>query len=212
MESWDLDHDLLPLSPEQFDLIASRFELRGRMCRVFRYAAVDRLSVCDIAQIESEHDDGPVSYATVRALIEEARVVMWQMADREPSLLREILDAYQNRPPSEGRTPGDIELRSPVLSVDDLKREPWRAREGVDALGRPTRHDGREVRHVEKWVTPEAVKREPAPWIFCSCGNLMKIGDRTPLKGAREIKPHPACGREPNRYHPLFVAREGDGE
>jgi hypothetical protein len=210
MDGEDRGHDLIPMSAEQMDEIAARFELRGRTARVMRLACVDGLSLCEIAQVESTHVDGPVSYETVAALLEEARVVMWQMADRAPDLLRQILEAYQNRQPSAGKTPGDIELRSPVVSVDDLKKEDWRTRETVDVLGRGAKHDGREVRHVEKWVAPEAVTRSPAPWIFCSCGNVIKIGDKTPLKGTREIKPHPACGREPCRYHPLFVPREGE--
>jgi hypothetical protein len=37
------------------------------------------------------------------------------------------------------------------------------------------------------------------PWVFCSCGNLIRIGGRGTKVRDRVYEEHPACGREPNR-------------
>lgn len=200
-------HDLLQMPLEQFADLANRYELRGRIHDVMLAACVEQRSVAEIAAaLELEP-------YTVRDLIAEAKIIIAQAEYRPETLERQVIDSYRNRQPSEGRTPADVTLRSPVEGIEELDQrgpEHWRGRARVDALGRDARHDGRETQTVTKWVPPEEVQPASAPWVFCSCGNLMKMGDKTPLKGRYEIKTHPACGREPNRYHPLFVPREGE--
>jgi hypothetical protein len=201
------DHDLLEMPAEQFNDLANRFELQGNILKVMRLACVEQKSVSEIA---AELHLEPY---TVRDLLSEAQIIVAQAEYQPDTEERQVIDSYRNRQPSEGRTPADVTLRSPVEGVEELDHrgpQHWRGGARVDVLGRDARHDGRETKTVTKWVQPGNVQPTPAPWVFCSCGNLMKMGDKTPLKGLHEIRPHPACGREPNRYHPLFVPREGE--
>lgn len=46
------------------------------------------------------------------------------------------------------------------------------------------------------------------PWIVCTCGNLIRVGRGT-LKGNREVREHPACGRKPNRIGTQPIPRDG---